>query len=96
MTQLPDTRTMLPSAARAALTAYLLERLEASRLNIYADPVYTYADALGEMREHEDQYAWSVLDACWQAARAEYDRKHPKRYGLAGAHEYRREGLPHG
>lgn len=78
--ELPDTRSMLPSAARAAVTAYLLERLEASQLNCYADPMYTYAHALGEMREHEDQYVWTCLDACWQAAKAEYDLKHPKRY----------------
>ena len=90
--KLPDTRSMLPSAARAALTAYLLERLEASPLNSYADPTDTYATALGEMDPNVDGYAWLSLDGCWQAARAEYDRKHPKEYktnangtGISGA-----------
>lgn len=72
---LPETKSMPPSAARATLVAYLLERLKASS-------TYTYAHALDEMRPDECLYAWCVLDVCWEEAKAEYDRLYPKENSL--------------
>lgn len=94
----PDTRTMLPSEARAAITSFLLGKLEASPLDCYANPLYTYAQALGELEDDTDAYAWSVLYTCWHAAKELYNTRHPKKAATSviagtGANVYR-EGIP--
>lgn len=104
MNQFPNTRSMLPSEARAAITSHLIARLEASSLNIYGDPLYTYASALCELESDVDGYAWSVLDTCWYAARQLYDTRHPKHpttrdfkaghESTPGPYFYIREGIP--
>ena len=76
----PDTRTLLPSAARTAITQWLLGRLSAAKLNTYGDPAYSYADVLGEVPAEIDGYAWICLYDCYDAARIEYDQLHPKHW----------------
>lgn len=68
---------LLPSAAKSALTAHFLERLEGAKLNCYCDPMYEFADAIGEFR-NEGGWVQSILHECFRAAEKEYNRLHLK------------------
>ncbi len=66
---------MLPSAARKALTELFLARLEAAPLDCYRSPSYRLSDATHEV--WGDRWAMDAAHECFEAAKAEYERRHP-------------------
>jgi hypothetical protein len=79
MRALPDVRTMLPGAATAALTEWLLEQLETTQLS-YASglrPLYTYAHALGDTDGLGCGWARGKVHDCFEQALQQFNRRYP-------------------
>lgn len=69
----PDTRAMLPSMARATLTQWILEQMQAAPVNDRGECTFRYAHVLHAMPVGIDGYAWIVLAECFESAKVEYE-----------------------
>lgn len=78
--KLPDLTNLLPSQARAAITAFFLALLKQSRLGCYGDPVLGYPNAMAVLRKERQLSDWeaSQTSRCFDDAMELYDQQHPK------------------
>lgn len=90
-----DFKRMLPGEAKRALIQALFEKLENAKVNYRGQPIYGYAQALGDFRDLFD--GWNPLPECYEEAKRLYDEKYPQDWIQDREHlGYRsiRKGIP--
>jgi hypothetical protein len=76
----PAYQKMLPSAARAAVVNYILEKLEA------APRTYLYINVLVDFQDDTDSWLRSNLYNMYQEALEEWEERHPWQYNEDGGY----------
>ena len=87
-----DTRRMLPSDAKAAITAHFLKCLESSKIGYLADPIIRQTADFYGMVHKDDDWGRRQIPDCYAAAWAEYNRLYPKCWDNERQKAYREFG----
>lgn len=89
MTTLDGIKDKLPSQARQQLVNYFYEKLKASRLDCYKNPMYRLAQALGDTTALDGDWIRSIVPNTFKEARKLYEERHPKEWDPERRLEYR-------
>ncbi len=79
-TLLDGLKNLLPRQVREQLTLYFYEKLRASQLDCYLNPMYRYVDALKDIDALDSGWVQSVSLDCYTAAEKLYEERHPKKW----------------
>jgi len=77
----PDTRSMLPAAAKDVVVQYILNRLESSRIKYDGDPEYDRVQFGKEVET--DEFINARRHELWEIAWKKYEVIHPVLYILS-------------